>query len=75
MQIAGNQVRSSKKASRRRMIIEEYFDADDILRDVGDKDSNADLHDAPENVRELNFNSMHDHNANFSDIASELENL
>jgi hypothetical protein len=57
------------------MIIEEYFDADDVLRDVGDKDSNADVQDAPENVRELNFSSKHDHNANFNDIASELENL
>jgi hypothetical protein len=42
---------------------------------VSDKDSNADIHDAPENVRELNFSSIHDHNANFSDIASDLENL
>ena len=56
------------------MIIEEDFDADDILRDVGDKCSDADFHEAPENVRELNFNSMHDHNANFRDIAGDLEN-
>jgi hypothetical protein len=57
------------------MILEEYFDADDVLRDVGDKCSDADVHDAPENVRELNFSSLHDHNANFSDIAGDLENV
>jgi hypothetical protein len=57
------------------MILEEDFDADDILRDVGDKYSDADFHDAPENVRELNFNSMQDHNANFSEIAGDLENF
>jgi hypothetical protein len=57
------------------MILEEYFDADDVLRDVGDKCSDADVHDAPENIRELNFSSLHDHNANFSDIAGDLENV
>lgn len=57
------------------MILEEDFDADDVLRDVGDKYSDDDLQDAPENVRELNFGSTHDRNANFSDIASDLENL
>ena len=57
------------------MILEEYFDADDVLRDVGEKYSDSDLHDAPENVRELNFNSLYDNNANFNDIASDLENI
>lgn len=57
------------------MIIEDDFDADDVLRDVGDKYSDADFHEAAENERELNFSSIHDHNANFSDIASDLENF
>ena len=56
------------------IILEEDFDADEVLRDVGDKYSDADFHDAHENVRELNFGSTHDNNANFSDIASDLEN-
>jgi hypothetical protein len=57
------------------MKIEEDFDADDVLRDVGDKYSDADLNDTPENVRELNFGSVRDSNANFSDMADDLENL
>jgi hypothetical protein len=57
------------------MRLEEDFDADEVLRDVGDKYSDADADDSPENVRELNFGSIHDSNANFSDMADDLENL
>lgn len=56
------------------IILEEDFDADEVLRDVGDEFIDADVQDAHENVRELNFSSTHDNNANFSDIASDLEN-
>jgi hypothetical protein len=53
------------------MILDEQFDADEILRDVDefdDDDANAD------DMRELNFGTLHDENANFSDMASDLDN-
>jgi hypothetical protein len=52
------------------MILDEQFDADEILRDVDecdDDDANAD------DMRELNFGSLHDEKANFSDMASDLD--
>ena len=52
------------------MILEDQFDPDEILRDVGDKAIEDDL---PENVRELNFGTLHDQNANFKDMASDLD--
>lgn len=53
------------------MMLEELFDPDEILRDVGDE---AVENDMPENVRELNFGTRHDQNANFRDVASDLDN-
>jgi hypothetical protein len=53
------------------MILDEQFDADEILRDVDEVDANA---DEVEDMRELNFGSLHDENANFSDMASDLDN-
>jgi hypothetical protein len=53
------------------MILEDQFDPDEILRDVGDKIEEDDL---LENVRELNFGTLHDQNANFRDVASDLDN-
>jgi hypothetical protein len=53
------------------MILDEQFDADEILRDVDeldDGDASAD------DMRELNFGSLHDENANFSEMASDLDN-
>jgi hypothetical protein len=53
------------------MILDEQFDADEILRDVDeydDDDANAD------DMRELNFGNLHEENANFSDMASDLDN-
>jgi hypothetical protein len=53
------------------MVLDEQFDADEILRDVDeydDGDANAD------DMRELNFGSLHDEKANFSDMASDLDN-
>ena len=54
------------------MILDDQVDPDEILRDVGD---NAIEEDMPENVRELNFGSLHDQNANFMDMASDLDIL
>ena len=51
------------------MILDEHFDADEILRDVDEHDAA----DTPEDMRELNFGTLHDENANFSDMASDLD--
>jgi hypothetical protein len=52
------------------MVLEEQFDADEILRDVDDYVDDA---EATEDMRELNFGTLHDENANFSDMASDLD--
>jgi hypothetical protein len=52
------------------MVLEEQFDADEILRDVDEYDDDA---DATDDMRELNFGTLHDENANFSDMASDLD--
>ncbi|HMD67587.1 MAG TPA: hypothetical protein VKF42_01825 [Chitinivibrionales bacterium] len=52
------------------MILDEQFDADEILRDVDELDADD---DTPEDMRELNFGTLHDENANFSDMASDLD--
>jgi hypothetical protein len=53
------------------MILDEQFDADEILRDVDElNDDDASVDD----MRELNFGTLHDENANFSDMASDLGN-
>jgi len=54
------------------MLLDEDFDADEILRDVDEKYSDDDYKD--EDMRELNFGNVHDENANFSDMASDLDN-
>ena len=54
------------------MLLDEDFDADEILRDVDEKYSDEDYKD--EDMRELNFGNVHDENANFSDMASDLDN-
>ena len=53
------------------MILDEQFDADEILRDVDERyvDENED----EEEMRELNFGNVHDENAHFSDLASDLD--
>jgi hypothetical protein len=51
------------------MILDEQFDADEILRDVDELDDEA----GAEDMRELNFGTLHDENANFSDMASDLD--
>ncbi len=54
------------------MILDEQFDADEILRDVDERyvDDESDIED---DMRELNFGNIHDENANFSDMASDLD--
>ncbi|MCL2218926.1 MAG: hypothetical protein FWB94_03435 [Chitinispirillia bacterium] len=61
------------------MILDEQFDADDILRDA-DERYNEDDDEVigneeveEEEMRELNFGNLHDENANFSDMASDLD--
>jgi hypothetical protein len=53
------------------MIIDEEFDPDEILRSVDEQYMDEDMVD--EEMRELNFGTLHDANANFSDMASELD--
>jgi hypothetical protein len=53
------------------MILEDQFDPDEILRDIGDKTIEEDV---TENVREVDFGTVHDHNANFRDIAGDFDN-
>ncbi len=53
------------------MIIDEQFDADEVLRDVDEQYLDED--EADEEMRELNFGTLHDSNANFNDMASELD--
>jgi hypothetical protein len=52
------------------MILDEQLDPDEILRDVSDYQED----DTPEDMRELNFGTFHDENANFSDFACGLDN-
>jgi hypothetical protein len=52
------------------MILDEQFDADEILRDVDEIDTDDKEAD---DMRELNFGTLHDENANFSDMASDLD--
>lgn len=53
------------------MTADEHFDADEILRDVDEKDIGDRM--SEEDMRELNFGNLHDENANFSDMASDLD--
>ena len=53
------------------MIIDEQFDADEILRDVDEQFSEEEELD--DDMRELNFGTLHDANANFNDMASDLD--
>jgi hypothetical protein len=55
------------------MILDEQFDADEILRDVDERYSEENEVEEEE-MRELNFGNVHDENAHFSDMASDLDN-
>lgn len=54
------------------MVLDEQFDADEILRDVDERYVDDDGK-TEEDMRELNFGNFHDENANFSDMASDLD--
>jgi hypothetical protein len=54
------------------MILDEQFDADEILRDVDERYHDDDDQDE-DDMRELNFGTIRDENANFSDMASDLD--
>jgi hypothetical protein len=54
------------------VILDEQFDADEILRDVDERYVD-DESESEEDMRELNFGNLHDENANFSDMASDLD--
>jgi hypothetical protein len=56
------------------MNLEEQIDPDEILRDVGDILNDTEALDGAKDVRELNFGTRHDQNANFSDISDDLDN-
>jgi hypothetical protein len=55
------------------MILDEQFDADEILRDVDERNVEED-DDVEDDMRELNFGNQTDENANFSDMASDIDN-
>jgi hypothetical protein len=55
------------------MNLDEQFDADEILRDVDERYSEEGEVEEEE-MRELNFGNVHDENAHFSDMASDLDN-
>jgi hypothetical protein len=50
----------------------EQFYSDDIIRDVDERYVD-DESETEEDMRELNFGNLHDENANFSDMASDLD--
>jgi len=55
------------------VILDEQFDADEILRDVDERYHLDDEADNEDDMRELNFGTIRDENANFSDMASDLD--
>ncbi|MGD9200670.1 MAG: hypothetical protein PVI26_03825 [Chitinispirillia bacterium] len=54
------------------MLLDENFDADEILRDIDERYTEEDGLD-DDDMRELNFGNIHDENANFNDMASDLD--
>jgi hypothetical protein len=56
-----------------RMVLDEQFDADEILRDVDERYVDE-ASEEEEEMRELNFGNVHDEKANFNDMASDLDN-
>ncbi|MDR3011844.1 MAG: hypothetical protein LBU70_01365 [Chitinispirillales bacterium] len=56
------------------MILDEQFDADEILRDADERYAEDDEEEGEEEeMRELNFGTLRDENANFNDMASDLD--
>ena len=55
------------------MILDEQFDADEILRDI-DERNNDGIVEEDEEMRELNFGTKRDEDANYSDMANDIDN-
>ncbi len=56
------------------MKYDEDFDADEVLRDMDSADDVFVSDDEDEDgMRELNFGNLYDENANFNDMASDLD--
>jgi hypothetical protein len=55
------------------MVLDEQFDADEILRDVDERYVDEEAGEEEE-MRELNFGNVHDENAHFRDLTSDLDN-
>ncbi|MFW5959777.1 MAG: hypothetical protein ACOCSE_01500 [Chitinivibrionales bacterium] len=53
------------------MMLDDDFDADDILRDVDEQNFGYENDDGE--MRELNFDDIEDENANFSELASDID--
>jgi hypothetical protein len=56
------------------MNLDEQFDPDEILRDVGDIPLDSDEIDSIKEVRELNFGTLGDQNDNFRDMPTDYDN-
>ncbi len=54
------------------MLLDENFDADEILRDVDEKYSDREEQRTSEDMRELNFGNTFCDNDNFNDMANDL---
>ncbi|MBD3344655.1 MAG: hypothetical protein GF401_06300 [Chitinivibrionales bacterium] len=57
------------------MLIDEQFDADDVLRDMDERFAEAeDDLVLDDDMRELDFGNMDVENANFRELASDIDN-
>jgi hypothetical protein len=54
------------------MVLDEHFDADEILRDPDEK-FDDEASGLEEEIRELSFGTLRDENANFDDMAHDLD--
>ena len=55
------------------MLLDETFDADDVLRDMDEMYVEEDVDDGEGDMRELNFGNTFDDNDNFNDITSDMD--
>ncbi len=54
------------------MLMEDHFDADEILRDIDE--GFDDEYSTDEDMRELEFGTQHDERAHYTELASDLDN-
>jgi hypothetical protein len=58
------------------MLLEEMYDADEILRDIDEQDDEEYYEENDVNeMRELNFEDRTQENANFSDMVNDMDNV